>query len=184
MPANVNRNKVFFELEGTGEAVDLEGDVGVVGRLLSNTSEKHGSGLQMDMKGVIYDARILPTPASVVILAVNATEAKVESITHDFVQLRRDPVANGGPGATLDGYLGADSDDEAGTHRAAAGHSAAVLAMDDVSDHEGEHAAGGKRKSASASAGGGGKRRAVGGRGGRGGRGKAKKKPAKRPKEK
>ena len=112
MPANVNRNKVFFELEGTGEAVDLEGDVGVVGRLLSNTSEKHGSGLQMDMKGVIYDARILPTPASVVILAVNATEAKVESITHDFVQLRRDPVANGGPGATLDGYLGADSDDE------------------------------------------------------------------------
>ena len=150
MPANVNRNKVFFELEGTGEAVDLEGDVGVVGRLLSNTSEKHGSGLQMDMKGVIYDARILPTPASVVILAVNATEAKVESITHDFVQLRRDPVANGGSGATLDGYLGADSDDEAGTHRAAAGHSAAaaVRAMDDVSDHEGEHAAGGKRKSA------------------------------------
>ena len=186
MPANVNRNKVFFELEGTGEAVDLEGDVGVVGRLLSNTSEKHGSGLQMDMKGVIYDARILPTPASVVILAVNATEAKVESITHDFVQLRRDPVANGGPGATLDGYLGADSDDEAGTHRAAAGHSAAaaVRAMDDVSDHEGEHAAGGKRKSAGAGAGGGGKRRAMGGRGGRGGRGKAKKKPAKRPKKK
>ena len=40
MPANVNRNKVFFELEGTGEAVDLEGDVGVVGRLLSNTSAR------------------------------------------------------------------------------------------------------------------------------------------------
>ena len=62
MPSTVNRNKVFFELEGTGEAVDLEGDVGVVGRLLSNASEKHGSGLQMDMKGVIYNARILPTP--------------------------------------------------------------------------------------------------------------------------
>ena len=97
MPANVNRNKVFFELEGTGEAVDLEGDVGVVGRLLSNTSEKHGSGLQMDMKGVIYDARILPTPASVVILAVNATEAKVESITHDFVQLRRTRLRTADP---------------------------------------------------------------------------------------
>ena len=98
MPSAVNRNKVFFELEGTGEAVDLEGDVGVVGRLLSDVSEKHGSGLQMDMKGVIYNARILPT-SSVVILAVNANEAKVESITHDFVQLRRDPVANGGVGS-------------------------------------------------------------------------------------
>ena len=147
MPSAVNRNKVFFELEGTGEAVDLEGDVGVVGRLLSNASEKHGSGLQMDMKGVIYNARILPTPASVVILAVNANEAKVESITHDFVQLRRDPVANGGLGATLDGYLGVDSDDEEGAHRAAAGHAAAaaVRAMDDVSDHEGDGGAG-KRK--------------------------------------
>ena len=185
MPANVNRNKVFFELEGTGEAVDLEGDVGVVGRLLSNTSEKHGSGLQMDMKGVIYDARILPTPASVVILAVNATEAKVESITHDFVQLRRDPVANGGPGATLDGYLGADSDDEAGTHRAAAGHSAAaaVRAMDDVSDHEGEHAAGGKRKSAGAGAGGGGKRRGGGGGGGGGGGARRRRSPLSVPRK-
>ena len=192
MPSAVNRNKVFFELEGTGEAVDLEGDVGVVGRLLSDVSEKHGSGLQMDMKGVIYNARILSTPSSVVILAVHANEAKVESITHDFVQLRRDPVANGGLGATLDGYLGVDSDDEEGAHRAAAGHAAAaaVRAMDDVSDHEGD-GGGGKRKGAgggsgarkSKKLGADGKRKATGGRGGRGGRGKAKKKPAKRPKK-
>ena len=56
MPAAVNRNKVLFELEGTGEAVDLEGDVGVVGRLLSESNS-----MQMDLKGVVYNARILPT---------------------------------------------------------------------------------------------------------------------------
>jgi hypothetical protein len=75
MPATLNRSKVFFECEGTGEAVDLEGDAGVVGRLLSDSSDKTKAGLQMDLKGVIYNAKILPTPASIVILTVNQTEA-------------------------------------------------------------------------------------------------------------
>jgi len=50
MPANLNRKQVLFECEGTGEAVDLEGDVGVVGRLLSDDSDKDRSGLQVDLK--------------------------------------------------------------------------------------------------------------------------------------
>ena len=159
MPAAVNRNKVLFELEGTGEAVDLEGDVGVVGRLLSESNS-----MQMDLKGVVYNARILPTPASVVILAVNQTEAKVESVANDFVQLREDPNANtAGVGGTLDGYLGVDSDDEdhhVGRVAAGGAASAAVRAMDDVSDDE----AGGKRKRG---AGGAARRRGSSGRTGR-----------------
>ena len=137
VPAALNRAKVFFECEGTGEAVDLEGDVGVVGRLLTESAS-----VQMDLKGVVYDARILPTPTSIVILAVNATEAKVESVSNDYVQLRVDAGANNMGGATLDGYLGADSDDE--TERGVVGGaaSAAVRAMGDVSDDED----GGKRK--------------------------------------
>ena len=61
-----------------------------MGRLLSDTTDKTKAGLQMDLKGVIYNAKILPTPASIVILAVTQTEAKIESIANDYVQLRRD----------------------------------------------------------------------------------------------
>ena len=159
---------MFFECEGTGEAVDLEGDVGVVGRLLTESAS-----VQMDLKGVVYDARILPTPTSIVILAVNATEAKVESVSNDYVQLRVDAGANNMGGATLDGYLGADSDDE--TERGVVGGaaSAAVRAMGDVSDDED----GGKRKRGGGGGGGGGgkarKPRADGRSASRGGQGQA-----------
>lgn len=180
VPAALNRAKVFFECEGTGEAVDLEGDVGVVGRLLTESAS-----VQMDLKGVVYDARILPTPTSIVILAVNATEAKVESVSNDYVQLRVDAGANNMGGATLDGYLGADSDDE--TERGVVGGaaSAAVRAMGDVSDDED----GGKRKRGGGGGGGGGgkaRKLAADGRSASrgGGKAKPKKKPKKRPKKK
>jgi hypothetical protein len=188
MPATLNRTKVFFECEGTGEAVDLEGDVGVVGRLLSDSSDKDKSGLQVDLKGIIYNAKILPTPASIVILTVSQTEARIESISNDYVQLREDPIANVG-GGTLDGYLGGDSDEEDHqVHRAATGGAAAaaVRAMDDVSDDDDDDDDGG---------GGGGKRKREGGGGGGkklgadGGSKKAKakaggKKPAKKSRKK
>ena len=130
VPNSLNRSKVFFECEGVGEAVDLEGDVGVVGRLLTESTS-----MQMDLKGVVYDARILQTPCSIVILAVNQTEAKVESVANDFVQLRMDPTSMNMHGATLDGYLGADSDDEGGA--LGVGTSAAIRAMDDSDDELG-----------------------------------------------
>ena len=178
VPAALNRAKVFFECEGTGEAVDLEGDVGVVGRLLTESAS-----VQMDLKGVVYDARILPTPTSIVILAVNATEAKVESVSNDFVQLRADASANNMGGATLDGYLGADSDDEAERGVVGGAASAAVRAMGDVSDDED----GGKRKRGGGGGGGGKARKlAADGRSASrgGGKAKPKKKPKKRPKKK
>ena len=178
VPAALNRAKVFFECEGTGEAVDLEGDVGVVGRLLTESAS-----VQMDLKGVVYDARILPTPTSIVILAVNATEAKVESVSNDYVQLRVDAGANNMGGATLDGYLGADSDDEAERGVVGGAASAAVRAMGDVSDDED----GGKRKRGGGGGGGGKARKlaADGRSASRGGsKAKPKKKPKKRPKKK
>jgi hypothetical protein len=177
VPAALNRSKVFFECEGTGEAVDLEGDVGVVGRLLTESSS-----VQMDLKGVVYDARILPTPTSIVILAVNATEAKVESVCNDYVQLRVDASANNVGGATLDGYLGADSDDEAERGAVGGAASAAVRAMGDVSDDED----GGKRKRSGGGGGGKVRKLAADGRSASrgGGKPKPKKKPKKRPKKK
>ena len=101
VPAALNRSKVIFECEGAGEAVDLEGDVGVVGRLLTEASS-----MQMDLKGVVYNARVLPTPASVVILSVTQSEAKIDSVANDFVQLRED---GSGGGEAMDDV----SDDEA-----------------------------------------------------------------------
>jgi len=178
VPAALNRAKVFFECEGVGEAVDLEGDVGVVGRLLTESAS-----VQMDLKGVVYDARILPTPTSIVILAVNATEAKVESVSNDYVQLRVDASANNMGGATLDGYLGADSDDEAERGVVGGAASAAVRAMGDVSDDEDA----GKRKRGGGGGGGGKARKlAADGRSASrgGGKAKPKKKPKKRPKKK
>jgi len=173
VPAALNRSKVFFECEGTGEAVDLEGDVGVVGRLLTESE----GGMQMDLKGVLYDARILSTPTSIAILAVTATEAKVESVSNDFVQLFVDATHNSG-GTTLDGYLGADSDDENERVVAGSAAAAAVRAMGDVSDDETGREGSGKRKKGSVGFGNAGKVRRVGAKG------KAKKKPNKRPKKK
>jgi hypothetical protein len=187
VPAALNRSKVIFECEGAGEAVDLEGDVGVVGRLLTEASS-----MQMDLKGVVYNARVLPTPASVVILSVTQSEAKIDSVANDFVQLREDPRSNNPGTTTLDGYLGVDSDDE-DRHRgrAAAGQSAAaaVRAMDDVSDDEAPGSA--KRKGRAGGAGGadgGGKARKLGADGKRqtGAKRatkKPKKKTAKKPKK-
>jgi len=56
------------------------------------------------LKGVIYNAKILSTPASIVILAVTQFEAKIECIANDYIQLRGDPNANL-RNSTLDGFL-------------------------------------------------------------------------------
>ena len=108
-----------------------------------------------------------------------------EHCSSDAAQLRVDAGANNMGGATLDGYLGADSDDE--TERGVVGGaaSAAVRAMGDVSDDED----GGKRKRGGGGGGGGGgkaRKLAADGRSASrgGGKAKPKKKPKKRPKKK
>ena len=86
------KSKVLFEIEGTGEAVDLDGDTGAVGRWLAESSR----ALKVDMKGVMYNARVVSSAGTVVVVAVNADVAKIESVHREFVQLREDPSAMGG----------------------------------------------------------------------------------------
>jgi len=107
------KSKVLFEIEGAGEAVDLDGDTGAVGRWLAEGSRS----LKVDMKGVMYHARVLPLASSVVVVAVNADVAKIESVHREFVQLREDPsslggMENYGVGSLFDAPENAPSDDD------------------------------------------------------------------------
>ena len=86
------KSKVLFEIEGAGEAVDLDGDTGAVGRWLAESARS----LKVDMKGVMYNARVAPCAGTVVVVAVNADQAKIESVHREYVQLREDPNAMGG----------------------------------------------------------------------------------------
>ena len=106
------KSKVLFEIEGSGEAIDLDGDTGAVGRWLAEGSRS----LKVDMKGVMYNARVVPCAGTVVIVSVGSDVAKVESIHREYVQLREDPNAMGGMenfgvGSLFDADIGDESGD-------------------------------------------------------------------------
>ena len=107
------KSKVLFEIEGAGEAVDLDGDTGAVGRWLAESARS----LKVDMKGVMYNARVAPCAGTVVVVAVNADQAKIESVHREYVQLREDPNAMGGMqnlgvGSLFDAEDAEDDDDD------------------------------------------------------------------------
>ena len=107
------KSKVLFEIEGAGEAIDLDGDTGAVGRWLAESSR----ALKVDMKGVMYNARVVPAAGSIVVVALNGDVAKIESVHREFIQLRQDPnacggVQNLGVGSLFDRDDDDDDDDE------------------------------------------------------------------------
>jgi hypothetical protein len=76
------KGKVLVELEGEGDAVDLEGDVGAVGRLYMTgaaggrpSSAAAQPELRLDLKGVIYEARMVAC-ASCMVVRIEQQEAK------------------------------------------------------------------------------------------------------------
>ncbi len=88
LPERLAKAKVLVELEGDGDAVDLEGDVGAVGRFYLRDSAAGGAGggpssaaavdpdeLRLDLKGVIYEARMLPSTTCMVV-KIESGEAK------------------------------------------------------------------------------------------------------------
>ncbi|EOA22698.1 hypothetical protein CARUB_v10003404mg [Capsella rubella] len=77
----VNRTKVLVECEG--DSIDLSGDMGAVGRVV--VSDTTGD-MYMDLKGTIYKSTIIPSRTFCVV-NVSQTEAKIESIMNDFIQL-------------------------------------------------------------------------------------------------
>ena len=78
------KGKVLVELEGEGDAVDLEGDVGAVGRLYMTgapggrpSSAAAQPELRLDLKGVIYEARMVAC-TSCMVVRIEHQEAKVQ----------------------------------------------------------------------------------------------------------
>ncbi|CAL9231449.1 unnamed protein product [Arabidopsis halleri] len=87
----VNRTKVLVECEG--DSIDLSGDMGAVGRVV--VSDITGD-MYLDLKGIntlsfhvsgtIYKSTIIPSRTFCVV-NVGQTEAKIEAIMNDFIQL-------------------------------------------------------------------------------------------------
>ncbi|KAJ7536358.1 hypothetical protein O6H91_12G065800 [Diphasiastrum complanatum] len=108
----VHTSKVLVECEGN--ALDLSGDVGAVGRFSANTiHEKNSLDLLLDLKGILYKAAIIPSN-SFFVVNMGPSEAKVEAIMNDFLQLQ--PATNSSENETLiEGTLEGlmfDSEDE------------------------------------------------------------------------
>ncbi|CAK9229590.1 unnamed protein product [Sphagnum troendelagicum] len=88
----VLRSKVLLECEG--DALDFSGDMGAVGRFsVCQGQAKDDEELLLDLKGVIYKTTIVPSN-TFFLVNVGQTEAKVEAIMNDFVQLRADTDRN------------------------------------------------------------------------------------------
>lgn len=103
----VNKSKVLLECEG--DTVDLSGDMGAVGRFNVDRNQE----LSLDLKGIIYKTIIVPSNTFFVV-NVGQTEAKVECIMSDFVQLQADTNCNENE-TMVEGTLkdfGFDSDEE------------------------------------------------------------------------
>lgn len=82
-PDRLTKGKVLVELDGEGDAVDLDGDIGAVGRLYTVGGVGPGSSvaereLRLDLKGVIYEARMLPC-SSCMVVRIENQEAKVRT---------------------------------------------------------------------------------------------------------
>ncbi|KAK9835123.1 hypothetical protein WJX81_000027 [Elliptochloris bilobata] len=86
--------KVIVELEGgEGGATDMAGDAGVVGRWLVQDSGGAQPQLQLDLKGVLYNASLVPCATTLCVVALGAGEARVEALASEFMQLREVPTA-------------------------------------------------------------------------------------------
>ncbi|GMH18443.1 hypothetical protein Nepgr_020284 [Nepenthes gracilis] len=108
LPEKVHQSKALVECEG--ESIDLSGDMGAVGRVI--ISEDHE--MFLDLKGIIYKTAIVPS-RSFCVVSVGQSEAKIEAIMNDFIQLKpqssvydAETMVEG----TLDGFS-FDSEDEA-----------------------------------------------------------------------
>lgn len=129
----VHRSKVLLECEG--DALDVSGDVGAVGRL--SVSANHDDDFLLDLKGVIYKGTIVPSNTFFVV-NIGQSEAKVEAVMNDFVQLQ--PSANIFETemmveGTLEGF-GFDSDDDRDFMPAAAGTVNAAKPGDERKDEK------------------------------------------------
>lgn len=85
LPEKVQRSKALIECEG--DSIDLSGDVGAVGRVIISKNASGNDDMLLDLKGTIYKSRIVPS-TTFCIVSFGQTEAKIESIMTDYVQLK------------------------------------------------------------------------------------------------
>ncbi|XVE64526.1 hypothetical protein DITRI_Ditri07aG0107600 [Diplodiscus trichospermus] len=107
----VHRSKALIECEG--DSIDLSGDMGAVGRIIISDSASGNHEMFLDLKGTIYKTTIVPS-RTFCIVSLGQSEAKVEAIMNDFIQLK--PQSNVYEAetmveGTLDGFS-FDSEDE------------------------------------------------------------------------
>ncbi|GMI76527.1 brassinosteroid-insensitive4, MIDGET [Hibiscus trionum] len=108
----VQRSKALVECEG--DSIDLSGDMGAVGRIVVSGSASENHEMFLDLKGTIYKTTIVPS-RTFCIVSFGQTEAKIEAIMNDFIQLK--PQSNVYEAetmveGTLEGFS-FDSEDEA-----------------------------------------------------------------------
>ncbi|KAL4324605.1 hypothetical protein GQ457_11G032190 [Hibiscus cannabinus] len=112
MSEKVQRSKALVECEG--DSIDLSGDMGAVGRIVVSGSASEDHEMFLDLKGTIYKTAIVPS-RTFCIVSFGQTEAKIEAIMNDFIQLK--PQSNVYEAetmveGTLEGFS-FDSEDEA-----------------------------------------------------------------------
>ncbi|CAN8252202.1 unnamed protein product [Cochlearia groenlandica] len=112
LSGKVNRTKVLVECEG--DSIDLSGDMGAVGRVVVSDTTEDVNTFSFHVSGTIYKSTIVPS-RTFCIVNVGQSEAKIEAIMNDFIQLtpqsnvfKAETMMEG----TLDGFS-FDSDDEA-----------------------------------------------------------------------
>ncbi|XVF12791.1 hypothetical protein REPUB_Repub08aG0150200 [Reevesia pubescens] len=106
----VHRSKALVECEG--DSIDLSGDMGAVGRIIISDSASENREMFLDLKGMFCLNALLRF--FVVQVSFGQSEAKIEAIMNDFIQLN--PQSNVYEAetmveGTLDGFS-FDSDDE------------------------------------------------------------------------
>ncbi|KAL8248072.1 hypothetical protein R6Q59_009288 [Mikania micrantha] len=111
----IQRSKVLVECEG--DSIDLSGDLGSVGRVVISDSPCGDQDMLLDLKGTIYKTIIMPS-RTLCVVSFGQSEAKVEAIMNDFIQLmpqsnvyEAETMVEG----TLEGFL-FNSEDEGDTH--------------------------------------------------------------------
>ncbi|KQJ93301.1 DNA-binding protein BIN4 [Brachypodium distachyon] len=80
----VQRSKALVECDG--DSIDLSGDIGAVGRIVISNGPTGNQDLLLDLKGTVYKSTIVPSRTFCVV-SVGQTEAKIEAIMNDFIQL-------------------------------------------------------------------------------------------------
>jgi hypothetical protein len=101
VPDKLPTAKLIMELESGKDtiagATDLSGDTGAIGRVLRRAVTIHGEKEdstvvchELDLKGRIYSVTPVEFPGTIMVLNFTGDEARIESLTDTFIQLRED----------------------------------------------------------------------------------------------